>query len=142
MPLRDFSCAACTVQAERFYHATVGPESVACAVCGNPMTMADLSAGRITGKTGVFPFVMDFGDGTKRTVESLSHLRTYEKRFGVMATTFSNHESNPDSPKDIPEYRPGGRAYEGFRFPDHVKRVREEGIRAAVRAVETGKYRR
>lgn len=140
MPLRDFRCMGCGQEAERFYHASQGADALRCSCCGEPLTMLDLSAG-VRGKTGIFPFVSTHFDGTPKTVESLSHLRSLERRYGVCATGFSQDPSNPDSPKDLPEHREGGRAYEGFRFPRYVQEERADGIRRAARAMETGRYR-
>jgi hypothetical protein len=136
MPLRDFRCESCGQEEERFYY---DPTTVVCRDCGSPaFPTENLKSGR--SKTAVFPFDLTI-DGQQVTVTDIGALRAVERRFGVLATAFSQDGRDPDSPRDLPENRPGGRAYEGLRFQDHCRRVREDGIRAAVRAVETGRYR-
>ncbi len=141
MPLRDFRCGTCGQVQERFYHATA-EAALLCDRCQSPaLEKLDLSAGSAR-KTAIFPYQVDFGDGTKRTVDSLGHLRQLEKTFGVVSTAFSQEPSNPESPSELPRYRPNGRTYEGLDFPKHVREQRERGVREAARAIETGRYRR
>ena len=139
MPLRDFACEVCGRTEERFYHAQAR-EPLRCAGCGSDvLTMtANLASGRA--KTGVFPFDVQV-DGQTIRVDDIGSLRRMERTYGVLATAFSQNPNNPDSPGELPETRPGGRAYEGLRLRDYVKQRQAEGLRAAIRAVETGRYR-
>lgn len=110
MPLRDFSCEACGLTQERYYGPGVDP---ACA-CGGRLEMLPLSA-RIS-KTAVFPYVHPHltGDGKPVVVESLGHLRALERKYGKVVHAFS--QDSVDSPRDLPEERPGGREWEGDRW--------------------------
>lgn len=135
MPLRDFCCLACGEVQERFFHAGSVP---ACA-CGGVLEMQPLSAGT-NRKTPVFPFDVQV-DGRTVRVDDIGGLRAMERQYGVMATAFSQDPSNPDSPTELPESRPGGHAYEGLRLRDYVAQRRADGRRAFIRALETGRYR-
>ncbi len=139
MPLRDFECPACQSVAERFYHATQ-ETPVTCEACGGPLTALPVSDG-VSRKTGIFPFVSTHFDGGKPVVvESLGHLRSLERHYGVLATAFSSDTG--ETPNDLPQHRPGGRAYEGLSLRQAYAERRATAIRNAVRAIETGKYRR
>lgn len=121
MPLRDFECSACDTEAEERFYLVKGGEITlpTCETCQSEMTMLPLSAGRIRGKTGVFPYTTTHlsGDGNPVTVESLGHLRQIERKYGVCVSGFSQEPGNPNSPRDLPLQRRGGRAYEGPRAP-------------------------
>lgn len=121
MPLRDFECVSCkSTPTELFYTVKQGEITLpTCESCGADLTMLPLSSGHIYGKTGVFPYTTTHvsGDGRPVTVESLGHLRQLERKYGVCVSGFSQDPGNPDSPRDLPVGRPGGRAYEGPRTP-------------------------
>lgn len=110
MPLRDFTCPACQTMRERYYNST--DALPVCYDCGGELVMQSLSVSY--GKTGIFPYTTTHisGDGSPVTVESLGHLRSLEKRYGVMVHAFSQNPSNSDSPRDLPRHRPGGRESE------------------------------
>ena len=120
MPLRDFKCLVCDHETEMYYSVQDGKEIVSpCHKCGQAVKKTpNLRSGRYE-KNGIFPYTTSHitGDGRAVTVESLGHLRTLEKRFGVNVSGFSQNPGNPDSPRDLPEGRPGGREYEGPRVP-------------------------
>ena len=121
MPLRDFECIPCqSTPEERLYTVKQGEITLpSCQTCGADLTMLHLSSGRIYGKSAVFPYTTTHvsGDGRPVTVESLGHLRQLERRYGVCFSGFSQDPGNPDSPRDLPVKRPGGRAYQGPRAP-------------------------
>ena len=110
MPLRDFRCETCAAAQERYY----GPGQLPRCQCGGTLTMQDLSS--TLRKTAAFPFETTHldGSGTPIVVESLGHLRALERTFGVTVHAFS--QDSVDSPKDLPEHRPGGREFEGERW--------------------------
>lgn len=141
MPLYDYTCEPCGRLDERYVPAARVDEPQACPTCGAPQVRLPISAGT-TRKTGVFPFISTHIDGTGQpiVVESLGHLRSLEAKYGVCATGFSQEPSNPESPRDLPEFREGGRAYEGFRFRDYVRQNREDAIKRATRNMELRKY--
>jgi len=116
MPLRDFECGICEAVQERFYEVVAGvPSCPECEYCGSHhMVMRTLSAGHVRGKTAIFPYTTTHitGDGTPVTVGSLSQLRRLERQYGVNVSGFSQDPGNPDSPRDLPVGRPGGREYE------------------------------
>lgn len=64
-------------------------------------------------KTGIFPYVNPHLTGSGPVVvESLAHLRALERRYGVVASAFSQNTSNQiDNIKNLPVYRPGGRGW-------------------------------
>lgn len=109
MPLRDFKCTKCDLFQERFFHS--GSPIPFCS-CGGDLEMQPLT-NTILGKTGVFPFTSTHldGHGTPITVENIGHLRSLEKKYGVSVHAFSQNPGNPDSPRDLPRQRPGGREY-------------------------------
>lgn len=118
MPLRDFLCDRCDTITERYYEVVdkeiILPKCDAEGCDKREMRMMPLNAGKILGKTAVFPYTTTHltGDGKPITVSSLSQLRRIERRFGVCSTAFSQNPSNPDSPADLPVGRPGGREFE------------------------------
>jgi predicted nucleic acid-binding Zn ribbon protein len=117
MPLRDCKCTACNHEEERLVPMTGPPP--ACQQCGAPTEKtANLRSG-LYQKTGIFPYETTHitGDGKPVMVESLGHLRSLERKYGVCVTGFSNHDTNLDTPRDLPVGRPGGREYEGPRVP-------------------------
>jgi len=138
MPLRDFACSHCGQEAEQYYHHGLSAV-VRCRRCGHPVEMQELSVGT-SRKTGVFPFVSTSidGMGTPVVVESLQHLRALERRYGVVATAFS--QESEDSPRDLPEFRAGGRAYEGERPQQAYAERRREAVRRAIRNMELRRY--
>ena len=89
--------------------------------CGKPTLVktANLASGHSGRKNGIFPYTTNHltGDGKPCTVESLGHLRRLERTHGVNVSGFSQEPSNPDSPRDLPVGRPGGRDYDGPRAP-------------------------
>lgn len=116
MPLRDFKCLSCGKTQERYYKVVDGQEGVPPCFdeeCGGELEKQPLSAA--ISKSAVFPYTTKHitGDGRPVTVESLGHLRTLERRYGVCVSGFSQNPGNPDSPRDLPRGRPGGREYEG-----------------------------
>lgn len=138
MPLRDFDCDNCGLLEERFYHQGQAGE-LACRRCGRPVEACELSVGA-SRKTSVFPFTSTCIDGTGQpiVVTSLGHLRQLERQHGVLATAFS--QDSGDSPKDLPEFREGGRAFEGERPRDRYARARQEAVARASRNMELRKY--
>ena len=115
MPLRDFKCKACELTQERFYHLHEA-DSLTCEKCEGALEKLPLTAAY--GKTSVFPFTSTHVDGSGKpvTVESIGHLRALEKRHGVCFSAFSSNHRD-DSPRDLPEFRPGGEEYRGPRVP-------------------------
>lgn len=61
-------------------------------------------------RSAAFPFTTTHVDGKGRpiTVESLGHLRSLEKQYGVVFSAFSQNPSNLDPIKDPPRYRGWG----------------------------------
>lgn len=80
--------------------------------CEGELEMLPLS-NSIIGKTGVFPFASPHinGLGTPVVVENIGQLRKLEKQYGVVLSAFSQNPSNPDSIRDLPRQRVGGRDY-------------------------------
>jgi hypothetical protein len=116
MPLRDFNCKACEIRGEEhYYQVRDGVESPVKCKCGGIMEKGELSTSYA--KTAIFPYTTTHisGDGKPVTVESIGHLRSLEKRYGVSVSGFSQNPNNPDSPRDLPEQRPGGEEYRGPR---------------------------
>lgn len=123
MPLRDFKCTECDNAEERYYREG---EEILCSACNAGMEKAPLSF-RIQGKTGVFPYTTTnlTGDGKPVTIESMSHLRSLENKYGVCVSGFSQNESNGmDSMGQLPVHRPGGRKYEAEQesMREHLSR--------------------
>ena len=123
MPMRDFKCLVCEAPQERYYSVVDGVDHwPTCNAdnCEGELDMTEnLASGHAARKNGIFPYTTTHitGDGKPVTVESLGHLRRLEKNYGVNVSGFSQNPGNPDSPRDLPEGRPGGRAYEGPRVP-------------------------
>jgi hypothetical protein len=112
MPLRDFHCPACDLDVEHYF--ARDPAEAVCDQCHGPLLLLPLSFSRAAaGKTGVFPYTTTHldGHGTPITIESLGHLRSLERRYGVVVHAFS--QDSVDSPRDLPRHRVGGRDYEG-----------------------------
>jgi hypothetical protein len=111
VPLKDFRCKACGKVDEHFFWPSAGAP-VSCE-CGGELEQLPLSAGT-NRKTAVFPFTTTHldGNGTPITVESLGHLRSLERTYGAVVHGFSNNPGNPDTPRDLPMGRPGGRESE------------------------------
>jgi putative FmdB family regulatory protein len=111
MPLYDYQCSQCGEEQERFSHGSGSVPS--CASCGGQLMRLPLRPSAVGRKTAVFPFTTPHldGKGTPIVVESLGHLRSLERRYGVCVTAFSNNPGNPDSPRDLPRQRPGGRDF-------------------------------
>jgi hypothetical protein len=119
MPLRDFKCLSCEKVQERYYGFIDGEEDIPTCFdedCGGQLEKQPLTAS--VPKTAVFPYTCTHvdGKGTPITVESIGHLRSLEKKYGVCFSEFSQNRSNPDSPRDLPEHRIGGEEYRGERF--------------------------
>jgi len=141
MPLHDYECG-CGVVEERYVHSTQLGETQTCAACGASMTRLLYTDGW-SRKTGVFPFTSTHIDGTGKpiVVESLGHLRSLEATYGVLATAFSQDPSNSlETPKELPQFREGGRKFEGFSLPQYVAQQRGERLQRALRNMELRKY--
>ena len=125
MPLRDFKCDSCGKEQERFFHQTTlhgsiagglsaavieetAPSYPACDSCGGSLTVQPLAQDSRRFVGAVFPFTTTHIDAKGRpiTVESMGHLRSLEKRYGVVLSAFSNRSTNDLTPiKDLPRYR-------------------------------------
>lgn len=118
MPLRDFECVLCGAVQERYYQSM--EKLPPCSVCHGPLNPGELSTS--FAKTGVFPYTTTHltGDGKPVTIESLGHLRSLERQYGVVVHAFSNEPSNQSTPRDLPRHRPNGREYE----PTPTRRIR------------------
>ena len=113
MPLRDLKCNECGESGEQYYQVLNGEiELPVC--CGQPMEVMPLSAGHIRVKTAIFPFTSTHvsGDGKPVVVHDMGHLRQLERHHGVNFSVFSQDPGNPDSPRELPVNRPGGREFE------------------------------
>lgn len=70
--------------------------------------------GTVYSKTAAFPFTVNHVDGKPMVIESLGHLRSVEKKYGVVFSAFSkSNERDLDPIRDLPRYREHGRDYEG-----------------------------
>lgn len=140
MPLYDYECGDCGKVEERYVAVRDYADKQYCS-CGYSTTRQPFGAGT-SRKTGVFPFTSTHIDGTGQpiVVESLGHLRSLESKYGVMATAFSQDPHNQDAEVALPEFREGGRKYEGFSLPKYVVQQRAERIQRAVRNMELRKY--
>lgn len=60
-------------------------------------------------KNALFPFTVPHVDGKPMLIESMHHLRSVEKQFGVVFSAFSHSSSNNVDPvsKDLPKFRGG-----------------------------------
>jgi hypothetical protein len=107
---------------EEHYYSSTTESKQTCDKCGGATEKAPLSY-NVRGKSAIFPYTTTHitGDGKPVTVESLGHLRSLERRYGVCVTGFSNNDSNPDSPRDLPTHRPGGEEYRGS--PQHMRDI-------------------
>lgn len=106
MPLRDFKCLTCEKVQERFYHASAGSDAIRCD-CGGPLSMLERSDEHARPFIGVsFPFTTPHIDphGRPITVESMGHLRSLERQYGVVLTAFSNTNLDDHIPNP-PRYR-------------------------------------
>lgn len=143
MPLYDYRCEDCGTEDERYVAVRALADEQYCRKCGYVATRQPYGNG-VSRKTAVFPFTSTHIDGTGKpiVVESLGHLRRLESTYGVMATAFSQEPNNQDTPRDLPEFREGGRAFEGERPRDAYARQRKEAVARAVRNMELRKYAR
>lgn len=124
MPIRDFRCADCGAEQERIYqqvrthtavtnYAVVADEQTdpvypPCATCGGTLTVLPLSQPSRRYVGSVFPFTTNHIDplGKPMTIESMGHLRSVEKQYGVVLSAFSKANVNDISPiADLPRYR-------------------------------------
>lgn len=96
----NLSCQKC----EKVY------ENVQCSMfdippcdCGGERRLISSRMGRST----VFPFVVSHVDGKPMVIESLNHLRSVEKRYGVVFSAFNKDNINDMDPVDrnLPQYR-------------------------------------
>lgn len=131
MPLRDVRCLACDRVEERFFHAREGIESLRCRACQSSVEQLPLST--TYGKMQTFPFTTTHltGDSTPVTITDIGALRRLEKQYGVVVHAYSQEPGNPDSPRDLPVQRPGGRPYEGESLPQRAaeqRRTRRDGF--------------
>jgi hypothetical protein len=117
MPLRDFKCLDCGAVEEHYYSSTTESKQT-CDKCGGATEKAPLSA-RAHRRSNIFPYTSTHitGDGKPVTITDIGHLRSLERRYGVCVSAFSQNDNNPDSPRDLPETRPGGEEYTGPRMP-------------------------
>ncbi len=128
MPLRDFECAACGKQQERYFQQTSARISVTargslvtnvteeqtdpvyptCESCGGTLTVLPLAQDPRRYVGSVFPFTTTHitADGSPMVVENMSHLRAVERKYGVVLSAFSKASNNDLSPiQDLPRYR-------------------------------------
>lgn len=107
MPLRDFSCASCGLQQERFYHVNQAPPP--CAHCEGQLQVLERSNEGDRRKSAVFPFVTTHIDGKGRPIEvtDMGHLRRLEREYGVVLSEFSNNNSvdHVGDKHELPVYR-------------------------------------
>lgn len=79
-----------------------------CEDCGGSLTVLPLSQPSRRYVGSVFPFETNHisSDGKPITVESLGHLRSLERKYGVVLSAFSKNNINDVDPiKDLPKYR-------------------------------------
>jgi hypothetical protein len=124
MPLRDFVCTSCKKEQERFFqptklkvsidnfretfHEETAPAYPPCEACGRTLTVLPLSQPTRTFVGAVFPFTTNHIDpqGKPMTIESMGHLRSIEKQYGVVLSAFSkNNIRDVDPIQDVPRYR-------------------------------------
>lgn len=124
MPLRDFTCQSCGLAQERFFqqtnlhvealrdrevvHEQTAPTYPPCQACGGTLTVLPLSAPSRRFVGAVFPFTTNHidPDGKPMTIESMGHLRSVERQYGVVLSAFSKDNVKDVAPiKDLPRYR-------------------------------------
>mgnify|MGYP003658259194 CR=1 FL=1 len=60
----------------------------------------------MAGKTPLFPFTVNHVNGTPMVIESMQHLRSVEKNYGVAFSAFNKDNINDLDPlRDVPKYR-------------------------------------
>jgi hypothetical protein len=124
MPLRDFVCDSCGKAQERLYAQTrahvsllrdqtladeqTAPTYPPCDSCGGSLTVQPLAQDPRRFVGAVFPFTTTHidRDGRPMVIENMGHLRSVEKKYGVVLSAFSNRSTNDLTPiKDLPRYR-------------------------------------
>ena len=125
MPLRDFTCSACGKEQERFFHPTALHGSIAnglasavieqtdptyppCDSCGGSLSVQPLAQDPRRYVGSVFPFTTTHIDaqGKPMVIESMGHLRSVEKKYGVVLSAFSKSSNTDLTPiQDLPRYR-------------------------------------
>lgn len=112
MPTYVRACVKCQHEFDVFRKMAHVRDPEACPKCGAETENVPRPGG--SPKTAVFPYTHPHLTGSGPVVvESLHHLRQLERKYGVVATAFSNHTSNQIDPiTNVPRHRPGGRDYE------------------------------